>query len=291
MEKYFNKFPSIYYNGNQCKDITRRVKINEKLKSGISLFNPLEMNAGMRPDHLAEAYYEDPELDWMVYLANEIVDPYFGWYLDEQDFDRYIVDKYGSIENAIEHVKFYRNNWAQDDTHISVGFYENNLPEEEKAYWSPIYGQGARIIEYQRKREDWVQNTNRIIQYETFGANTVFITGEIVDIIVGGNPVGGGECISSNDTHLIIQHVTGNTIANTTWTKTLLGETSNNASVTSNASLILSENISNAESKYWRSVSWYDWEIEQNESKKILQVIDQNLVFDLAESMRLALKE
>lgn len=290
MERLFQKLPTIYYEGLECLDITRRVKIVEEGTKTLSLYNPLEINSGLRPDHIADAYYQDAELDWMIYLANEIVDPYYGWYLDERDFDNYIAEKYGSFEQAIKKIKNFRNNWAQDMGQISVEHYNNNLAWDEKQYWTPVYGQGTRIIGYERKKQDWVMNTNRILSYEVFySQGTQFTNNEIVDIKVG-ETVGVGEVITSNDTHLVIQHVFGNTVANTTWTKEIHGETSNTIAFTNNV-ITVAENISNAQSKYWRAVNHLDWEIETNESKKIMNIIDNNVVFDIAENLRTALKD
>lgn len=290
MEKLFIKYPTVYYMGLECLDITRRVKISEANKQNISLYNPLEIKSGLRADHIADAYYEDAELDWMIYLANEIIDPYYGWYLDDREFYDYIRSKYGEIEYAIKKIKCFRNNWANDMSQITVSFYNNNLAWDEKPYWNPVYGQGTNIIGYQRKRQDWLMNTNRIVQYEVYyQSGDLFENGEIVDII-DTEPVGRGEVVTSNATHLHVHHVFGNTVANTTWTKEIVGETSK-TKVFTNSAKVVAENISNTQSKYWRPVTYLDWEIEQNESKKIMNIIDNQVVFDLSEGIRMRLLE
>jgi hypothetical protein len=288
MEKYFNKFPTIIYNGSACVDLTRRVAIDPLYKNNVTLFNPLELRSGLRPDIIADAYYEDAEMDWMIYLANDIIDPYFGWYLDELEFNDFINVKYGSLEAAVEKIKYYRNNWANSEAEITPAVYNNHLVWDEKQYWTPNYGNGAQIISYKRKAEDWTMNTNKIIQYD-IAANT-YVTDEIVDFKVSGEVVGGGTVVTANDTQLIIQHVSGNVVANSTWTKTIIGETSGTEANT-NAYEVLHENITNATAKYWSTVSYYDFEVEQNESKKILSIVDKSVAFDLAELMRTKLKD
>lgn len=290
MEKLFLKYPTIFYEGLECVDLTKRVKILDQHKNEISLFNPLELKSGLRADHIADAYYEDAEMDWMVYLANEIVDPYYGWYLDEHDFDKYIDQKYGSFEAAIKKIKYYRNNWAQDMSQITVSHYNTNLAWDEKQYWTPIYGQGPNVIGYERKKQNWTMNTNRILQYDIFySTDAQFSNNEIVDLKVG-ETLGTGEVITSNLTHLIIQHVQGNTSANVFGPKEIVGESSGATAFTNNM-IIVSENISNAQSKYWRPVNHLDWELEQNESKKLLNIIDNNVAFDLSEQLRVTLSE
>lgn len=291
IEKFFNKIPTIYYGGLQCLDLTRRITIEGKQKENVNLFNPLELQAGLRADHISDAYYNDAELDWMLYLANDIVDPYYEWFLDENEFQAYILDKYGSVEYAMKKVKFYRNNWPSDDTQVPVEFYNTNMANYEKQYWSPIYGAGANVIAFERKKQNWVQNTNEVVEYKiSLNLSNEFQRGEIVDFYVGLEPVGTGECIEANATHLIVQSTSGNTVANTTYHKVIVGETSG-AAANSEASEIRVTVISKLEAKYWDPVTLFDWEVEQNEAKKILNVVDKDIVYDLSEQVREKLRE
>ncbi len=288
MEKLFNKFPKIFYNNTHCIDLSRRIKISNESRRNVNLFYPLELKAGFRCDLLADAYYEDSELDWLIYLSNEIVDPYYGWYLNELEFDAFIHTKYGEMADAVKQTKYYRNNWSNDHTEISPGYYNYTLAYDQKQYYTPTYGPGAKILSYKRKQADWVVNTNQILQYEidTDG----FTNGEIIDIKTGGSIVGGGEVITSNSSTVIIQHVSGNTTANSTWTKQLIGESSNTIANTANGSVVYSI-ISNAESVFWTRVSLYDWEVEQNEAKKHIYVMDANYTLDTANQFRKLMKE
>lgn len=291
MEKFFIKYPKIFYDNVLCCDITRRVRITNPLKTP-NLFYPLELNSGMRSDQLSDAYYEDSELDWLILMTNDIVDPYYQWYLDEVNFDAYIVEKYGTIEYPIEHIKFYRNNWYNDSTELSPGQYDNYLSFEMKKYYSPNYGQANKIISYSRKKVDWVTNTNKILQYELASVSgSGFSNGEIVDIKYSGEVVGGGEVITSNSTVLYIQHVSGNTHANTTWTKEFIGEESATTATVNTEVIVVQENITNAEANFWSSVSIYDYEQELNESKKHLKIMNSSYALDATEAFRKKLKE
>lgn len=255
----------------------------------------MELHAGLRPDVLADAYYQDAEQDWTVYLANQIVDPYYGWYLSEEEFNSFIIDKYTDLDEPKRKIKFYRNNWASDDTEITPSFYENTLSLDQKQYYSPVFATGAKITAYVRKAADWTTNTNKIFQYTiTYNGNSSFIEGELIQI-KSGNSIqypndGTGEVVCSNTTALIIQHISGNTIANSTWTKTLVGETSNTTAI-STEYLVLKENISNAEAIFWNAVSWYDWELEQNEQKKHVYVLNPDVIRDVSNNIRKKIQE
>lgn len=291
MEKLFHNYPSVFYNGVQCCDISRRVKFSDTAKKNTSLYYPLELKAGMRADVLADAYYEDSELDWLVYLTNEIVDPYYQWYLNEAEFKIFIEEKYGSIEAAIKKIRCYRNNWASDDRELSPSFYENNLAYDQKHYWTPVYGNNAKILAYRRKQDDWETNTNRIVQFNIELVEGTFESGEIVDIKNDvGEVVANTTVITCNSSAVIGQHIWGDYFANTSVTKTLVGETSKTEANTNNVT-ILQENITDADAAFWKAVTWYDWEIEQNEKKKSLIIMNSAYTLDVVEQLRHRLAE
>lgn len=155
------------------------------------MFYPVVLNAGLRADSLADAYYEDSELDWLIYLSNTSTDPYYDWYLDDAEFNEYLREKYGNIETAHEKTKFYRANWGESEAEISPTYYENTLPWDWKQYYSPTWGPGNKIVSYVRKREDWLVTTNEILQYAlTYTVGNAFSNGEILDIKYSGEGIG-----------------------------------------------------------------------------------------------------
>lgn len=228
-------------------------------------------------------------MDWMIWLANDIVDPYYEWYLSEQEFDAFIQDKYGSYEDAVKKIAFYRTNWFKFDETITPSFHDNTLLPVLKKYYSPVFGNGNKIVSYKRKNEDWFTNTNQIIQYDIITSNP-FAVGELVDLKYNGETIGGGEVLASNTLAVTIQHVSGNTYANTTWTKDIVGESSG-IEVTSSNSLTLAKNFDEYEAIYWDSVNYYDLEVEANENRKNLVLINSEYATDISEQIRLKLKE
>ncbi len=290
MESLFRKYPAIFYSNTACLDLTRRVTISQVTR-GPYLFYPLVLKAGIRIDTLADAYYSDPYLEWLILLGNDIVDPYYQWYLDENEFNEYIRDKYGSHEFAIEKTKFWRVNWGESEAEISPTYYENTLPADWKRYYSPIYGSGSKITTYRRKQEDWFVATNEILQYElTYTVGNSFSNGEILDLKFSGAPTGGAEAIVSNSSMIMVQHTQGNTVANTTHVVTIVGETSLTEATTDEVTTLAAV-VTNSDSKFWSRVSFFDWENEQNEMRKHLKILDKRFALDTAEGVRLKLLE
>lgn len=94
MANYFKYFPTIVYDEQRVTDITRRVKINDTLLNNPYLFLPYTVNNDDRPEDVAYYYYGDVNKVWLVYLANNIVDPYTQWVLKNDDFEKTIRKKY-----------------------------------------------------------------------------------------------------------------------------------------------------------------------------------------------------
>jgi hypothetical protein len=279
-ERYFEKFPNIVYANTIAVDLTRRVKIIENEKTSPYIFYPYELQHQLRSDLLSEYYYEDSEMDWFIYLSNQIIDPYYEWYLGDLELEKLLIDKYGSVETSLRKVVFYRNNWYNDENEISVPFYNNNLNNTYRKYYSPVYGIKQNIVSYKRKEDNTLTNTNRILQYtiSTNNASNAFTVGELVDIKATGTDatIGTGEVETSNTLMLRVKNVSDNTSANVTHMKDIVGETSG-ANVTANAVVTYFENITTDEGVFWDAVTYYDWEVERNEDKKNMKLIGDTL--------------
>ena len=92
--EYFDKFPDISYNNVLVKDITKRVNfLKETLQDPYS-FLPYTIKEGERAEDIAYHYYGDSNYTWLIYLANNIIDPYNEWPMDEYTFNQYLISKY-----------------------------------------------------------------------------------------------------------------------------------------------------------------------------------------------------
>ena len=289
-EKYFIKFPTIEYSNTFCKNITRRVVVEKKYNTDPSDYHDYTLEKEIRSDYFSERYYDDPYMEWIVYLDNKIIDPYYGWYLTTEEFNNFIVKKYGSIETAQKKIKYYQLNWPIDSNEISKSYYDNNLPSVLKKYYTPNYADNARILSYIRKRDDFIVNTNKIIDISiTNTTGNGFIVGEIVDIKTPSlaNTIGGGEVVFANTTVVRLKNISGNTAA----TNKLVGESSNTTSTISTSQILPgSENLNDEEYVYWSPVYYYEYEQEKNELNKNIRVIDKKFSLEISENLRVALK-
>ena len=110
MAEFFDKFPKVKYNLNTDTfasnnydfpvDILTRVGFLTTLFDNIFLYYNYTIKDTDRPEIIAEKYYKDPEAHWMILLSNRVLDPFYDWPLAEKNFQKYIINKYGSIETA-----------------------------------------------------------------------------------------------------------------------------------------------------------------------------------------------
>lgn len=105
---YFSDFPQIEYQAKIARSIMARPRIASSLLSNPAAIYSYTVNNDLRPDQVAHLYYGDSELLWLIFLANNIVDPYYGWPLTQNAFQDFIISKYGTIANAKSTIKHYR---------------------------------------------------------------------------------------------------------------------------------------------------------------------------------------
>ncbi len=96
------------YDYVEAIDLTVGFKVREFIQSsgGIS-YIPYVVQDGERPDNVANKVYDDPTLDWVVLIANNIHDIYDEWPKDSETFKQYIIEKYGTLQTAMSTVKYY----------------------------------------------------------------------------------------------------------------------------------------------------------------------------------------
>lgn len=279
-EKYFQRFPRISYSNSQVIDITKRVKLLDTVSNNPYVFYSYDIGDSERADSFSNRYYEDPYMSWLLYLSNNILDPYYEWYLTEKELNEFITSKYGSLENAKLKVKYYRNNWENQEE-ISVSAY-NSLTSDQKSFWEPVY-RNNNIFRYKRKELDIVSSTNRIVSYTV--SNTDFVYDELCDIVFDTGITARAQVVQSSDNTVFVQHITGDYNDTVTANSYIYGRESGvNTAFT--AVSVSSNNISSSTESYFSAVTYYDYEYEKNEYNRTIRVIDSEYKYDIAENFK-----
>jgi hypothetical protein len=279
MSGYFSKFPSIMYGNALATNILARIKLNSAVRNKKMVFHPYVLKEGERPDTIAEHYYGDPYFAWLVYYANEIIDPYYEWPLSQRDFEQYIIKKYGTVELAQEKIAYYQVNWSVDETMLSPGAFDS-LPATIKKYWNPMIGHRGSIISYERKQTDLTVETNTTVELTvTNGLN--FTLEEQVKQTSGGSIVASGFVKYVSATSVVVEKVTGS--FSTTYSLVNYG---GNVTTSVSAVTTLNQSISAEEAAYWSPVTIYEYEDLLNEQKKQIYLIDKTYLDQIELEMK-----
>ena len=115
---YFSELPDIAYQSPLShknssndflviKNIFRKAKMFDFVRSGAIDVNKYVIGDGDRPDTVAEFLYGDPTLDYIVVLVAGIVNINHEWPLQDYQVYNYALQKYGS-ESNLNSVKFHK---------------------------------------------------------------------------------------------------------------------------------------------------------------------------------------
>jgi hypothetical protein len=262
MARYFDRFPIVDYGGDIAKNILARVDFTEKTKRDIYSTFEFTLEEGFeRPDLLSYNYYGSSKFDWMIYLTNNNVDPYYDYYKSAEDFKSYMETKYGSNSNARSITLFYRLNWHEDERTITVQQYEALVADETanaRKYWKPKLTNTGAVIGYERIKEDWTVSTNKVLSLSLTVSPSGFAVGDRVTQ-TSTAAYATIDYIDLENNRLTVKHVSGSFAVN---------EAEGIKEIT-----VISQNIPEAETEYWYAVNAYEDEKETNELKRNVFVL------------------
>jgi hypothetical protein len=280
MPGYFQYFPLVRYANTYARNITSRVAITEETLKERYNFYPYELKTETRPDLLAHYYYDSSFYDWTLFATNTIIDPYYQWYLNDENLTKLTENKYGSLVSATSKIHHWEVNWLGDDSTLTQNQYNaltvNPLTGvNQKKYWVPISNDSN--IGYKRKRLEYTVKTNKIIEFNpTFTSGNSFNTDEKVFQTSGSVISAYGFVQHSNSSVILLNNING-TFSNSS---PLVGEDSG-SSATFTYSNTIATSIPESEISYWSSVSNYDYEIIENEKRRSINVVNNIHIDDV----------
>ncbi len=126
MAKYFNYFPKTLYTSNNSTtgldsvtNIIARFAFEKGLKENSSAFYKYNIKDSDTPEIIAYKFYGNVERQWVVLLFNDIIDPQFDWPFESNQLITYIDKKYTA--NATNFV---------DDTNMPTYLFQASLNTE-----------------------------------------------------------------------------------------------------------------------------------------------------------------
>ena len=91
----------------EVKNIFRRFKLRDDIVSDFAAFEQYNIKGDERPDQVADLFYDDPTLDWVILTTNNIIDQRYSWPMSDYELYEYAYKKYGEDINAIKHYETY----------------------------------------------------------------------------------------------------------------------------------------------------------------------------------------
>ena len=155
MAAYFSNFPTIRYKSELIDTNVKNIMVRGILRDEAKklLLETIEINSGDRSDQVAHLLYRNSEMDYLFYLLNDIIDPYYEWYLTEKQFNEYL---YNTYNTEIDSIRYYREIKEGDDFNydgliVNIETYELMDAVEQALYEAITNREYENDLNYQRR--------------------------------------------------------------------------------------------------------------------------------------------
>ena len=150
-------------------NITRRFGLEQVIEGRKASFYNYTVQEGERPDMIAHRYYEDATLDWIIWLTNDIHDPYFQWPMDTYTFELYIRSKYGSLAEAKANVYAYYQILTQQKTLENGNVVSEKLIEVDQTTYNGLSSDWRKSLDnYEWEDQENEKRRNIVILERDF---------------------------------------------------------------------------------------------------------------------------
>lgn len=285
---YFGKFPRVLYSvnkeGNNAKlvpDMLARVKFIDSIISNQNLFFKYEIKGGETPEQIANRVYGNPEKHWILLLVNQCIDPQFDWALGPYEFEKYIKQKYGSLNVSLKTTESYPSNYTIGEVVYQGSTYDKSTSEGKVV----AYDSGTKTLQVSFPSQIFANGSNITGVTSAQTHSIVAITNNLDGYQWATNTTSHYEATetrkNSDDPNFVevrkykvsanaYNYTTGNIISINTNTSY-----SNNYNVVSSVD---GSNITFTVTTTIAPVSFYDYEVELNESRRKIVVPKSSIV-------------
>ena len=130
MSNYFDLIPDFDYVSRlpdakisdyiRVKNFFRRATLREDIFQSLTFFTKYSVEGNDRPDNVAHKVYENSDLDWVILLANNITHIPTEWPMPQNDFDRFLLDKYNNYDNIYNGVHHHETVEVKDSNDVTI---------------------------------------------------------------------------------------------------------------------------------------------------------------------------
>ena len=130
MPSYFRQVPNFEYvnvlpdakigDYLPLKNLFKKGKLRDDIFQNIAFFEKYKIQGNDRPDNVAFKIYDDPTLDWVVLLSNNIINIQTEWPLTQDNFDRFVLDKYGNYDTLYNGIHHYETEEVKNSQEVTI---------------------------------------------------------------------------------------------------------------------------------------------------------------------------
>ena len=131
MPAYFRNVPDFEYVSRtadtkqiseyqKVKNLFKRGKLKNDIFNDLTYFTKYQIVGDDRPDNVAFEIYQDSTLDWLVLMANNIVNIQNEWPISNADFYELMLDKYGSYDTLFNGIHHYETIEVKDARDVKI---------------------------------------------------------------------------------------------------------------------------------------------------------------------------
>jgi len=280
MSKFLAYNKIVPHSGALATNILSKVTLTMSELNDPTLMHPYVVKEGDRPDLIASSYYGSPEYAWLIYLANNITDPYYQWPVSQEDFNDFLKLKYGSTAAAQEKILYYAVNWDKDDSTLTVGAYDS-LPGRLKKYWAAQFDVFGRISSYVRSDLEVAVETNRVVELEYTISSGALVVGDKIKQVVSGEIIASGFVKYFGSGVAAIDKIDGTFDID----EPVINYDGTLSATISTATIIVNA-FAAEEEIYWAPVTAFDYEDALNESRKTINIIDKRFVGSIEDKIK-----
>ena len=152
MSSYFSELPDFEYVSRlpdakiseyvKVKNLFKRGFLREDIFQDLAFFTKYQIIGDDRPDNVAFTNYNDSTLDWLVLMANNILNVADEWPIAQSSFDEIMLDRYGSYDTLFNGIHHYETTEVKDsrnriivpsglkvDSNYSITFFDDNADQ------------------------------------------------------------------------------------------------------------------------------------------------------------------
>jgi hypothetical protein len=191
MASYFRQVPDFDYVNRDSdgknigdyqvvKNLFKRVKIRPDILENLAYFTQYRISGDDRPDNVAFEIYGDESFDWLVMLANNIMNVQTEWPMSQAAFNDFLIKKYGDIEKS-RNIHHYETREMKNDSGEIVVPKGLTVPKNYRVEYFDVE-RGQYVI--RTDEVDAVTNYTYEVRKEEAKRNIYLLKAEYVELVL-----------------------------------------------------------------------------------------------------------